>query len=277
MEKILVPYMVMAAVTVILHFVLHYGAFHYLRGTVKESIKVFVGFVLALSSNMEINGTVFYACGIGWYLISLLGVIVLLTVLIKLGKDKAWILVVLSTIIGIVLGRYQMFLFCIPQILTGVFFFYEGYLVKKYKLLYRRWNWKWSLLFAASILLVLMGFLYTGKMDNIADGRWNFLLISVLADGVLAFFGLYILLLLNKYNNFLFVFLKKIGNQSLIIFCIHSIEMKAIPWYIFSDKWTGNPFAGCAILVVARCLVIFVMYRVFLFIHKHIWKKIKRK
>lgn len=273
---ILVPYMVMATVTVILHFVLHYGAFHYLRGTVKESIKVIVGFLLALSSNMDINGINFYNCGIGWYLISLLGVTILLNVFSKYGKDKAWIFVMISTIMGIVIGFNQIYLFCIPQILTGMFFFYEGYLIKTHKLLYRRWNWKWSMLFCLSILLTVIGVVYTGQMDNIAEGRWNFLLLSVISDGVLAFFCLYILLFFNKLCNRGFVFLKRIGSKSLILFCVHSIEMKAVPWYIFTDQWTGSPFVGCCILVMARCLAIFVGYKIFLFVHKHIWRKMKR-
>ena len=275
-KSILVPYIVMAAVTVILHFVLHYGAFHYLKGTIKESIKVIVGFLLALSSNMEINGINFYNCGIGWYLISLLGVIILLNAFCKWGKEKAWIFVLIATIIGIAAGLNQIFLFCIPQIMTGIFFFYEGYFIKEHKLLYRRWNWKWSVLFCLCILLTAIGVVYAGQMDNIAEGRWNFLLLSVILDGVMAFFGLYILLLFNKYNNHGIVFLRRIGNKSLILFCVHSIEMKAVPWYIVTDRWTGNPFVGCCLLVLARCLAIFVGYKTFLFIHKYIWRKLKK-
>ena len=68
-KRILVPYFVMAFVTVVLHFILHFSFFHYFKNALKETVKVAVGFCLALSSNMEFKGIVFYSCGIGWYLI----------------------------------------------------------------------------------------------------------------------------------------------------------------------------------------------------------------
>lgn len=272
--RILLPYSIMVIVTVMLHFAFHYGAFHYLKGSIKESIKVFIGFILALSSNMEIGGTVFYSCGIGWYLISLLGVIVLLNVLLSVGKDKAWILVLICALVGCLLGKYRIFIFCISQILTGVFFFYEGYIIKKHKLLYRRWNIKWSLVFVLCIAVMTAGVIYSGQVDNIAEGIWNLSIISVIVDGTLAFLCLYIILLFNQVDNWFLSLLKKLGSKSLIIFCIHSIEMKSIPWYIFFDKWTGNPITGCAILVLARMLVIFVAYRIFIFVNKNIWRKV---
>ena len=225
--KILFPYSIMAIVTVILHFLLHYGMFHNLMGTVRESIKVMVGFILGLSSNMEIAGTIFYSCGIGWYLISLIGVIILLNEIIQFAKNKTWIVVLICTMAGVLLGKYKIFLFCIPQILIGVFFFYEGYLIKKHKVLYRKWKWSWSLLFAICTGILVMGGLYCGKLDNVADGVWNFSLLSVVVDGILAFLCLYIILIFNRFNNPIFSLLKNIGSKSLFIFCIHFHRMNA--------------------------------------------------
>lgn len=275
-SQLLLPYTIMAVVTVLMHFVLHYGAFHYLKGTIKESIKVVGGFILALPENLEIHGHLLYTCGIGWYLISLLGVMLLLNGLMKICSGKAWILVLISAILGLVCNYFNFYIWCIPQILTGVLFFYEGYYIKDNKLLFKKWDFKWTILLLISVAIVVAGFWYAGEIDNIAEGVWNLSILSVLADGILAFFAIYWLVRANDCKIAGISLIKKLGNNSLIIFIIHSIEMKSIPWYIFTEKWNGNWAVGCILLVVARSIVIYVMYVVFLLIHKNIWKKIKK-
>ena len=92
------------------------------------------GFCLALSSNMEFKGVVFYSCGIGWYLIALIGCIILLNMIMNFEGVRPWKYVIIIAIAGVILGYYKIFVFCISQIFTGLFFFYEGYLIKKKKL-----------------------------------------------------------------------------------------------------------------------------------------------
>ena len=276
-KRILVPYFVMAFVTAVLHFILHFGFFHYFKNALKETVKVAVGFCLALSSNMEFKGIVFYSCGIGWYLIALIGCIILLNLIMNFEGVKPWKYVIIIAIAGVILGYYKIFVFCISQIFTGLFFFYEGYLIKKKKLFQIKWNWLFSLILAITLLINALGIIYRGQMDNIAEGNWNLLIISLFTDGFLAYSILCFFLYLNKFSNNIFKFLKKIGNSSLIVFCIHSVEMKAIPWYLFTQNWKGNPFMGCLILVVMRIIVISVFYFVFCIVHSRLWLTIKRK
>ena len=133
------------------------------------------------------------------------------------------------------------------------------------------------MILAITLLINALGVIYRGQMDNIAEENWNLLIISLFTDGFLAYSILCFFLYLNRFSNNIFKLLKKIGNSSLIVFCIHSVEMKAIPWYLFTEKWKGNPFMGCLILVVMRIIVISVFYFVFCIVHSRLWLKIKRK
>lgn len=275
-RQILVPYIVMAITTVIMHFVFHFGAFHYLKGTIKESIKVIIGFILALPANLEVKGYLFYSCGIGWFLITLLLDICLLNILVKINPNKTWISVLICVVIGLVLCRFQIIVFCLSQIFVGVFFLYEGYIVRKNKLLLKEWNWKWTCLFILSIAITALAAIYGGNVDNIADGRWIFSIVSVVSDGILAFFILYLFARAKDFDSKAINIIKRIGNSSLIIFCIHSIEMKSIPWYLFAEKWSGNSYVGFILLIIARSITIYILYCAFLLIYKNIWLRIKK-
>ena len=39
-------------------------------------------------------------------------------------------------------------------------------------------------------------------------------------------------------------FLEAVGRRSLNIFCVHTIELIAIPWYLFVAKFEGRPLLG---------------------------------
>ena len=111
---------------------------------------------------------------------------------------RPWKYVIIIAIAGVILGYYKIFVFCISQILTGLFFFYEGYLIKKKKLFQIKWNWLFGLILAITLLINALGIIYRGQMDNIAEGNWNLLIISLFTDGFLAYSILCFFLYLNK-------------------------------------------------------------------------------
>lgn len=40
--------------------------------------------------------------------------------------------------------------------------------------------------------------------------------------------------------------LEAVGRRSLQIFCVHTVELTAIPWYLFAQQFEGRPLQGSA-------------------------------
>ena len=72
--------------TTVLHFIIHYKTFHYLPGSLTESIKVAGGFLLGLPHTATYFGQEFFSCGPMWYLLALLVAIELVMKMVGLGS-----------------------------------------------------------------------------------------------------------------------------------------------------------------------------------------------
>ena len=70
--SLLKPFCYTAVFTTVLHFIIHYKTFHYLPGSLTESIKVAGGFLLGLPHTATYFGQEFFSCGPMWYLLALL-------------------------------------------------------------------------------------------------------------------------------------------------------------------------------------------------------------
>ena len=72
LKSLLKPFCYTAVFTTVLHFIIHYKTFHYLPGSMTESIKVAGGFLLGLPHTATYFGQEFFSCGPMWYLLALL-------------------------------------------------------------------------------------------------------------------------------------------------------------------------------------------------------------
>ncbi len=124
-------------------------------------------------------------------------------------------------------------------------YLYIGFLAKK-----KRLFWKSSGLWPSCILLaaalgVALGVLLTGKTDCVSLGEWTMGPVSILLDGIV---GLGFIVLFMKVQRLLdnpvTHLIEAVGRRSLYIFCIHTVELTAVPWYLMVQKYAAAPTKG---------------------------------
>ena len=264
---LLKPYLIVAVSTVLLHFVFHYMAFRYFPASVKETIKVAVGFLLALPQNKDICGITFFGCGTMWYIVALLIGWILLDIFMNYIPEKyVDIAVIASATLGWLIGVGNVIPFCISQGMIAVGFMRIGYQIKKAKFFERQLEWYGKIGIILSCIFSILLLMWTGKLDNMDEGIWVAGPISMLMD---AFIGVGILILVLKLNQLehpLLRFVQMIGRDSLLIFCVHTVEMIAIPWYLLKEHYSGIPFLGNMLVLLLRWCVIAAV--VFLIKHR---------
>ena len=87
LKSLLKPFCYTAVFTTVLHFIIHYKTFHYLPGSMTESIKVAGGFLLGLPHTATYFGQEFFSCGPMWYLLALLMGWILLDVILNIFPE----------------------------------------------------------------------------------------------------------------------------------------------------------------------------------------------
>ena len=238
LKSLLKPYAYTALFTCVLHFIIHYKTFQYLPGTIGESIKVTGGFLLGLPHTAKYFGQEFFSCGPMWYLLALMVGWVLLDVILNIFPERyvPW------AVAGCVLLGWGASLvwelpFCLIQGAVVVPYLYIGFLAKKKHLLA-----KWSL----------------GPLSIFLDGAAGLLFIRLFMR-------------LSRGHGPIVHFLEAVGRRSLNIFCVHTVEIIAIPWYLMVAKFSAQPVLGmwlqyaialgsiwlvCELLRVRRALII---------------------
>ena len=93
LKSLLKPFCYTAVFTTVLHFIIHYKTFHYLPGSLTESIKVAGGFLLGLPHTATYFGQEFFSCGPMWYLLALLVGWILLDVILNIFPERyvSWV------------------------------------------------------------------------------------------------------------------------------------------------------------------------------------------
>ena len=100
-----------------------------------------------------------------------------------------------------------------------------------------------TLLGCAAAVAVLV--LLTQSTDCVSMAQWNFGPVSILLDagaglGILSM----VLWFQRRVDNFVTRGIQAIGRRSLYIFCIHTVELTAIPWYLMPPKFAAHPVLG---------------------------------
>ena len=246
LKSLLKPFCYTAMFTTVLHFIIHYKTFHYLPGSLSESIKVAGGFLLGLPHTATYFGQEFFSCGPMWYLLALLVGWILLDVILNIFPEPYIPWAVLGTMLlgwGICITWEVPF--CIGQGMVTVPALYVGYLAKQHKIFDRPLPWKLKLGMIASTLAVAGLVLATQSTDCVSMAEWTFGPVSILLDAMTGLGMLSLLLFFQRHvDNFITHGVQAIGQRSLYIFCIHTVELTAIPWYLMAQKFAGREALG---------------------------------
>ena len=246
LKSLLKPFCYTAVFTTVLHFIIHYKTFHYLPGSMTESIKVAGGFLLGLPHTATYFGQEFFSCGPMWYLLALLRGWILLDVILNIFPEQYINWAVLGTML---LGWGSCITweapFCIGQGMVTVPALYVGYLAKKYKIFEQPLSPRLRGGMIAAALAVAALVLLTKSTDCVSMAEWTLGPVSILLDAVT---GLGILSIIiwfqRRVENVVTHAIQAIGRRSLFIFCVHTVELTAIPWYLMPQKFAAHPVLG---------------------------------
>ena len=245
LKSLLKPFCYTAVFTTVLHFIIHYNTFHYLPGSLTESIKVAGGFLLGLPHTATYFGQEFFSCGPMWYLLALLMGWIALDVILNIFPERyiPWA-VGGCALLGWGASLVWELPFCLIQGAVITPYLYLGYLAKRQHWLDQPLSRRMSCILWAAVLLVPVAAFATGITDCVSMAEWTLGPISILLDGLAGLLFVRLFLRLNRHRNALVSFFEAIGRRSLYIFCIHTVELTAIPWYLLAAKYADRPFVG---------------------------------
>lgn len=245
-KTLLKPYIYTGIATTVFHFLIHYLSFGSLHNATYETGKVLGGFVLGLPHTADYFGQTFFSCGPMWYLLSLMIAWILLDIILNIFPERYINWAVLGTMLlgwGICITWEAPF--CIGQGMVTVPALYVGYLAKKHKIFEKPLSprLRWGMIAAALAVAALV--LVTQSTDCVSMAEWTFGPVSILLDAVT---GLGILSIViwfqRRVDNAVTHAIQAVGRRSLYIFCVHTVELTAIPWYLMPPKFAAHPVLG---------------------------------
>lgn len=257
LTSLLKPFCWTAFFTWLLHFIIHYRSFGYLPGTLSESLKVAGGFLLGLPHTATYAGQEFFSCGPMWYLLTLLIGWILLDCILNIFPESYihWA-VAGCAILGWGTSLVWELPFCLTQSMVVVPSLYLGYLAKKNHWLDKPFSLRVNCLLWGCVVLIAVGALLTRRTDNVSMAEWALGPVSIFLDAAAGLLFTRLFLRWNRGSGALVHGLEAIGRRSLHIFCVHTVELIAIPWYLFAAKFEQNPLLGFALQYLLRLALI---------------------
>ena len=245
LKSLLKPFCYTAVFTTVLHFIIHYKTFHYLPGSMTESIKVAGGFLLGLPHTATYFGQEFFSCGPMWYLLALLMGWILLDVILNIFPERyiPWA-VGGAALLGWGASLVWELPFCLIQGAVIVPYLYIGFLAKKKHLLDEPLPPKVFAGLLGASALIAVGALATRTTDCISLAEWSLGPLSIFLDGAAGLLFIRLFMRLSHFHGRIVRFLEAVGRRSLHIFCIHTVEIIAIPWYLMVARFSDRPVLG---------------------------------
>ncbi len=263
---ILIPYIITALFTTVVHYIAYYSTWKDNHNAIKESIKIALGFCLGLSETWTIHNITIFNIGACWFIIALFIASIVLNFLYNhFSLKSVTIICIVTALIGMFLGRYFTFFFSFSPALVGMFFIHIGHLVKVKNLLSLRPSYITYILYA--IIFVI-----TSQFPNsVAHGVWSFYITSLLSFTFVSIITIKLFLSLNRFMNVITNLIRFIGRYSLWILCIHSCEYLSlgVPWQLFVAKYQEHRILGIALMFSIRIVIVFSVLFIIINIKKH--------
>ena len=244
-KSLLKPFFYTALFTTVLHLLIHYSTFHYLPGSLQETFKVAGGFLFGLPHTATYFGQEFFSCGPMWYLLALLVGWIFLDVILNIFPEPyvPWA-VVGSALLGWGVSLAWEVPFCLIQGMVIVPYLYLGFIAKRKHWLDQPLSPQITRILWGSVMLIAVGAILTRRTDCVSMGEWSLGPWSIFLDGAAGLLFIRLFLRWSQHDNAVVHFLEAIGRRSLNIFCVHTVELIAIPWYLFAAHFAERPLLG---------------------------------
>lgn len=244
-KGLLKPYLITALCTCALHLLVHYHTFHYWPSSLYETYKVAGGFFLGLPHTATYFGQVFFSAGPMWYMLALMVGWVMLDCILNIFPERYtnWA-VAGCALLGWGTSLVWELPFCLTQGMVIVPYLYIGFLAKKHHWLEHPLSRRAKIVLGAATVGIALGALLTQSTDSVSMAHWTLGPVSILLDGMVGYLFIRMFLRWNKGNGPVVRWLETAGRRSLYIFCVHTVELIAIPWYLFAARFAEQPLLG---------------------------------
>ena len=139
-------------------------------------------------------------------------------------------------------------------------YLYIGYLAKKRRLFETPLSGRARAGLIAAALGVVAGVLLTQSTDCVSLGEWTMGPVSIFLDGAVGYGIIRLFLKLQRrVDGPISHAIEWVGRRSLFIFCIHTVELTAIPWYLMAAKYADRPVQGMLLQFVFSLASIFAI------------------
>lgn len=245
-KDLMIPYLYVMAAFAVCFPLIHYAAFHYWEGALHESTSYFPGFLLGMSeSGGQLFGYTLYECSAVWFLIALFIALNIMNLVLKVKNQ--WIrhgLIILIFLFGNLLEKHHVNFYSLSRAVTDVGFCYVGYLVKEHKAYTRRCM---PILFAAMAILTIYS-------ANPGEGSTAVKINALSACSGLLF--VFLGIILGRVQWKILAPIKSAGVLSYWILCVHAVELRCVPWYMWSQHMGEKQLLAYGADLAAAGLVI---------------------
>ncbi len=266
-KALIVPYLITVVITTAAHLFFHFFFYHNKASAIIETMKVFLGFMLGLPRTTDYGKYILFSNGPVWFLLALFWGLVIFNALLNYVPEKYLPFSAFGvSIVGWLIGRIGVTIpFCITQGLVSVVFICVGYFAKKKKIFIEGPNTPLKKAYIVFVLVAIIILAFMGDFFGMAEDAYHFGIISIISKILSSVVAVYAMLQFNRFRGKISSIIRFGGHYSIYILCIHTIEMKAYPSYVFSDVWHGKNLAY-GILVHSTVRVVLVFLACYLFV-----------
>ncbi len=258
-DILIIPYIVTALITCMVHCISYYILYGGKRVSVMETAKVFIAFAFGFSNHMWEGTFANVACGPIWFLLALVIANLIFNQLLHFFEGKKLLLAaLLVSCLGWLLGYVVILPWNINQGLVATLYVALGYYAKKTRLFTSEIPLKYKLLVLVSLFINIV-MICLGMEYDMASNDYGAGIITIIVEGILSVALIYIFLLMNDLRGRLCSILRCIGRGSLYVLCVHTVEMMGAGKYIqydFANNWHGSILLRSLIIFGVRFVVV---------------------
>ncbi len=245
-KRLIIPYLSTSIVLISISFVVSVVLRKY---TTEFNVKeIFLAALYGAGDNHNFLGYNFRAIGAIWFLLATFWGSALIRILINFKKMVQVFGVLLLFLIGYYSAKLLWLPLSIQAGFCSVLFMYVGYLISIYFDMYKEYYYKYKKFIIIFSLIMWFQFIYNFKSFWLVHCDFGRGVIDIIGS----LCACYIIIVISKLLEIIKVskIIERIGKESLLILCVHIIDLTFIPW---DSIITINNM----ILLKQQCIILF--------------------